>query len=263
MNRHPSGAHPARGLLLAAALLASVPAPTARADDIPAPSRRGWLDPAHIWQRLRRLEAVEMVQAIARGSQMGPNDGWFHPGQSRYGWKWLAARFDADKDGTITRKEFRGPAELFNRLDRDRDGVLTPADFDWSEKSPYNRTANMARMWFGQIDRNSNGRISAEEWQAFFKRLAKDKDYVTVEDLREWMTPPAPPKPTGKEPPEMSPAILLKGLVTGEIGSIFEGPAVGGRAPDFTLKTHDGKRTIRLSEYRGHKPVVLIFGSFT
>jgi len=37
----------------------------------------------------------------------------------------------------------------------------------------------------------------------------------------------------------------------------------GDRAPDFKLKTLDGRRTVRLSDYRGHKPVVLIFGSYT
>src|SRR5205085_3648204 len=110
--------------------------------------------------------------------------------------------------------------------------------------------------------------ISADEWAAFFKRMAKGKDYLTADDLREALMPSAPPPKILVEkkpapPPEMSPGILLKGLVNGELGSFFEGPAVGDRAPDFTLKTHDGKRTVRLSEARGHKPIVLIFGSFT
>lgn len=34
--------------------------------------------------------------------------------------------------------------------------------------------------------------------------------------------------------------------------------SVGELAPDFTLKSHDG-RTIRLSDYRGEKNVVLAF----
>lgn len=38
---------------------------------------------------------------------------------------------------------------------------------------------------------------------------------------------------------------------------------VGDRAPDFRLKTLDGQRTIRLSAFRGKRPVVLIFGSYT
>ena len=38
---------------------------------------------------------------------------------------------------------------------------------------------------------------------------------------------------------------------------------VGDLAPDFKLKTLDGKRTVRLRSHRGQQPVVLIFGSYT
>ena len=38
---------------------------------------------------------------------------------------------------------------------------------------------------------------------------------------------------------------------------------VGDLAPDFKLKTLDGKRTVRLRAHRGQQPVVLIFGSYT
>ena len=37
----------------------------------------------------------------------------------------------------------------------------------------------------------------------------------------------------------------------------------GDLAPDFTLKSPDGKKTITLSDYRGKKPVALVFGSYT
>ncbi len=40
-------------------------------------------------------------------------------------------------------------------------------------------------------------------------------------------------------------------------------PEVGDAAPDFSLKTLDGKETIRLSQFQGKQPVVLIFGSYT
>ena len=40
-------------------------------------------------------------------------------------------------------------------------------------------------------------------------------------------------------------------------------PKVGEMAPDFELKTADGKRSVKLSSFRGKQPVVLIFGSFT
>lgn len=38
---------------------------------------------------------------------------------------------------------------------------------------------------------------------------------------------------------------------------------VGDAAPDFTLASPDGKAEITLSGYKGKKPVVLVFGSFT
>jgi len=38
---------------------------------------------------------------------------------------------------------------------------------------------------------------------------------------------------------------------------------VGDLAPDFSLPTADKKSRVRLSSFRRHKPVVLVFGSYT
>jgi hypothetical protein len=40
-------------------------------------------------------------------------------------------------------------------------------------------------------------------------------------------------------------------------------PQVGKLAPDFMLHDRNGEKPIRLSSFRGQKPVALIFGSFT
>ena len=40
-------------------------------------------------------------------------------------------------------------------------------------------------------------------------------------------------------------------------------PKVGDTAPDFELADVDGENPVRLSDYRGRKPVALVFGSFT
>lgn len=40
-------------------------------------------------------------------------------------------------------------------------------------------------------------------------------------------------------------------------------PAVGDEAPDFELPRLDSGERVRLSSFRGVKPVALIFGSFT
>ena len=38
---------------------------------------------------------------------------------------------------------------------------------------------------------------------------------------------------------------------------------VGQQAPQFTLKSLDGKSETRLKDYQDKKPIVLIFGSYT
>ncbi len=247
----------------------------ARADEKapPAPAR-GWLDPLHYRdlarqkiQGLEKLEAVETLTAILSGKELGPGEGWFHPSQSRYDWKWLAARHHVSPKETISRAQFRGPAELFDRLDRNRDGVLSADDFDWSDASAYLRGAGMASRWSRAMDSNSNGRISRQEWDAFFEKAAGEKGYLTADDLQAALgllgPPSGPPPGQGRPGQEPSKEMLLRGLLSGEIGSIFEGPGLGQRAPDFTLKTQDGSRTVHLADYRGKKPVVLVFGSFT
>ena len=40
-------------------------------------------------------------------------------------------------------------------------------------------------------------------------------------------------------------------------------PKKGDNAPDFNLEELDGKNFHRLTDYRGKKPVVLVFGSYT
>ena len=42
-----------------------------------------------------------------------------------------------------------------------------------------------------------------------------------------------------------------------------EAPKVGDTAPLFTLKTLDGKREVSLDSFRGKRPVMVIFGSYT
>ena len=39
--------------------------------------------------------------------------------------------------------------------------------------------------------------------------------------------------------------------------------ALGSPAPDFRLPTLDHRSTVQLSSYRGSRPVVLVFGSYT
>ena len=40
-------------------------------------------------------------------------------------------------------------------------------------------------------------------------------------------------------------------------------PNAGDLAPDFELRDVGGEHSIRLSDFRGRRPVALVFGSFT
>jgi hypothetical protein len=258
-------------MMLAALAVACLVRPT-RADPPPNQDRL-WTDAVWLHRLFGRAgdafprpESVRMLSAILGGSRMGPGDGWFGPSRSRYDWDWLRRRFPPNQDGAVTRKEFRGPRDLFDRLDRDRDGAITAEDFDWSPKSPFLRQVSTYEGWFREMDGDSNGRVSRKEWQALFDRMAKGKDHITPEDLRAALQPPAARKaPDKKEAQQMRAmrSMLLRNLLRGDLGSPCEGPRPGTVAPDFTLPTHDGKATVALSEFRGRKPVVLIFGSFT
>ena len=42
-----------------------------------------------------------------------------------------------------------------------------------------------------------------------------------------------------------------------------EAPKGGDLAHDFELRDASGQKPVRLSDFRGNRPVVLIFGSFT
>ena len=209
-----------------------------------------------------RPEAVRMLVAVLKGSQLNGTDGWFGPAESRYGWKWLADRHGVDpKTGAVARDAFRGPAALFDALDRGGDGKITADDLDWSDRHPYVMQANVLNRAFRRLDASGDGRLTRAELDEAFKRIADGKDHFTADDLRRAMIPRGP---NGFGPGDgPSVPMLVKGLYAGELGSIQEGPKVGDPAPDFDLKTADGAGTVRLSKEVGKKPVFIVFGNFT
>ena len=207
-------------------------------------------------------EAVKMLTAILRGSQLEGKDGWFGPAQSRYDFAWLATQAGADpKAITLPRSKFAASAKLFDMLDRDGDGALTPGDLDWSDRSSYVTRANIISGIFRRLDRSGDGKLTREESDAFFKFLSAGKDSFAADDMRRALIP----RGAGGFNPGDAPTIpvLVKGLFAGEIGSMSEGPKLNDPAPDFTLKTVDGSETVQLSKLTGKKPVVLVFGNFT
>jgi thiol-disulfide isomerase/thioredoxin len=203
----------------------------------------------------KRPEAIKMLVAILRGSTMGPGEGWFGPASNRYSYKWLAAHCGADEKKGIDRKAFPGDDLAFGRLDRNGDGKIQVTDLDWSDNNPFVQQYYMVGRIFRRMNPRGDGHLSKEDLEKFFEKAAKGKDHLTSDDLREaWLGGASGGFAPGDAP---STVTLLKGLYAGEV------PAVGDRAPDFTLTAPDGKTTVRLKDKIGKKPVVLVLGNFT
>jgi thiol-disulfide isomerase/thioredoxin len=252
-------------ILFTSILTAATWSTVARADGSPAKPAR--LRPTEILEKAwpGHPEWVAMLVDILQGSQLGPGDGWFKKAvaQSRFGWEAARSALDKDGDGAISRAEFGGGDADFARLDRDRDGSLTAPDFDFS---PHALAPSPGAMLFHSADLDGNGKVTLEEFEGLFHSLdSGDLGFLSQDELRRMFAPPPPrPKaPASQTSSGPSKLTLVKGLFRQEIGSLQPGPNLDDPAPDFTLRTVDGKEEMKLSRLVGPKPVVLVFGNFT
>ncbi|WP_165221402.1 deiodinase family protein [Aquisphaera insulae] len=258
--------------LLIAPAIASMAAAAATAADDPKPAPVSPTGPANaeaaeVGRALReswpdRPEWLDMYTAILADEEMSPQYGWFRTAvtQSRYGWDATSKRLDRDGDGKVARKEFPGRDEEFARLDRDHDGSVTKDDFD---RAAAPVAASPGLMLFSRADRDGNGKVTREELDGFFRAADRDgHGFLSRADLEAAM--PAPSASRGMSAGDRpSKAALIRGLFKQEVGSLQPGPKLDESAPDFTLRTNDGKSEVTLSKLVGPKPVVLIFGNFT
>jgi Iodothyronine deiodinase/EF hand len=208
---------------------------------------------------------LAMLADIAiKGDRLQGTDGWFRNDrpQTRFDWQSARSAWDKDGNGSVSRSEFPGTDVDFARLDRVHDAVLLPSDFDFSTKSP---SLAPGSLLFSRADRDGNGRVTRAELEAFFR--ATDREglgFVSQGDLQEALDSPPPllrGTPGGPNGPTR--LTLLKSFFRGEFGGMLPGPALNERAPDFMLKTPDGKSDVTLSTIIGRKPVVLVFGNYT
>ena len=86
---------------------------------------------AQMWRRMGRFDGdddgvltkKELESMSSRGRGRG------RAGSSDAAWKFLAEKYDANKDGKIEAAEYTRDEATFARLDTNRDGVLTSADW--------------------------------------------------------------------------------------------------------------------------------------
>jgi hypothetical protein len=136
------------------------------------------------------LLCVMPLAGVVAGQTPDPQDQG--PGGPRQGGR-KAERMDTNRDGKISRDEWRGDAEAFKRLDTDNDGFVTREDIQ-SQMRARHRGGRGMRLGAGgrggraQMDTNKDGQISREEWTRkpeAFDRLDQNKDGVlTREELK-------------------------------------------------------------------------------
>lgn len=109
--------------------------------------------------------------------------------QERYRFR----EMDLNNDGVITRDEWRGSNQSFNRHDWNRDGRLSGDEirigarqsYDWeqADHDPDWRERNLSytQQAFTNLDHNRDGRLTANEWHyqmETFHRIDRDRDNV-------------------------------------------------------------------------------------
>ena len=97
----------------------------------------------------------------------------------------MLAMYDADGDGTVSRAEFdRARTEAFARTDRNGDGRLSGEEYlaeyedrlDRQIASRRDGAVEQARVRFGALDTDKDGRVSWDEYAASGKRIFERAD---------------------------------------------------------------------------------------
>ena len=89
-------------------------------------------------------------------------------------------RMDANNDGVISRNEWKGKPEVFDKIDKNGDGSLTREELGSAERRQAGRV--------NQMDTNNDGKISRDEWNGNPKRFdrldANGDGELTKEEIR-------------------------------------------------------------------------------
>lgn len=169
--------------------------------------------------------------------------------KSRRAQAMLFTYFQADDDVMALERE-----ELswsFGEYDEDLDGKLTEDEFDLladDKRVEMPADAGMGRMMNGDmqpwpslvdaLDEDADKLLAAAEVEGFFDERATDGVW--------------------KLQPQTRPV-----QAAADRGEPKSGPKVGTVAPDFLLAPPKGGDAVKLSSFKGKKPVALVFGSYT
>ena len=168
----------------------------------------------------------------------------------------------APGDPALTREALE---QGFARLDLDASGVLDAAEFARATDAlPWGGPGDAWPILVAAVDAppaaappaESAAESPAESAQGDEVAAAAADGLVSLEELRGYHEKMAGAEGILRGPPGVDPRAAAPGFAG-------DGPPVGSLAPDFELAPPEGGQRFRLSEWRGVKPVALVFGSYT
>jgi Ca2+-binding EF-hand superfamily protein len=122
---------------------------------------------------LALLTTISVLAQEPQG-QPGPGRRGGHNGEKRM------KTMDINNDGKISRDEWKGKPEAFNRIDKNGDGSITREELGEAARRQGGR--------LNQMDTNNDGKISRDEWKGNPKRFdrldANGDGVITKEEIR-------------------------------------------------------------------------------
>ncbi|MCD6360951.1 MAG: EF-hand domain-containing protein [Armatimonadetes bacterium] len=180
----------------------NAPAPNGQGHGHVRGGQHGQMDPAQRWQHmLERLDTnkdgkiskdefpgrdevfdridangdgfITEDEAAAIGNRRGGGQrGQMDPAQR---WQRMLERQDTNKDGKISKDEFPGRDEVFDRIDANGDGFITE---DEAAAMGNRRGGGQRGGLIARMDQDGDGKVTREEWAAAFDKLDTNGDGV-------------------------------------------------------------------------------------
>jgi len=166
----------------------------------------------------------------------------------------MKSGMDADSDGSVTTKEWKA---FLKNADSDKDKILSQDEL--VDAGSPERMAEFASRTF---DSNDDQKIQIGELDPVFERADADKNGIL--EGNEISDPRRGGRDRGGRGRERGRGQRGRGQRGGRDGQGSSLPTPGDMAPDFKLPVVGNKgQSITLSDFRGKRPVALIFGSYT